>query len=227
MTPEQRARFERHGWIHWRGALGKTVGPLRERVLAELKRSGKGMRHPVKDIPVFQQISKLSSMIRIPDLHACIATPEIVSAMRALAAPEQLQQASDAQLLLSPPRQGEWTLARLNWHTDLSAPGNRLPGIQLFVLIDDVLPKGGGTLAISGSHVQPRLARADAMDIRALLKREADPRKALTERGFSIVEMTGAAGDVYLMDMRLLHTPSVNASPRPRIMATQRFLATE
>lgn len=39
-----------------------------------------------------------------------------------------------------------------------------------------------------------------------------------------LVEMCGRAGDVYLMDMRVLHTPSANAAARPRLMATTRFL---
>jgi ectoine hydroxylase-related dioxygenase (phytanoyl-CoA dioxygenase family) len=46
----------------------------------------------------------------------------------------------------------------------------------------------------------------------------------LHELGIAIVEMPGRAGDVYLMDMRLLHTPSINATKNVRMMATTRFL---
>ena len=35
--------------------------------------------------------------------------------------------------------------------------------------------------------------------------------------------MSGRAGDVFLMDMRVLHTPSVNLSSHIRMMATTRF----
>ena len=48
-------------------------------------------------------------------------------------------------------------------------------------------------------------------------------QRALDEYGLSIIEMSGKAGDVYLMDMRLLHTPSINATKNIRMMATARF----
>ena len=39
-----------------------------------------------------------------------------------------------------------------------------------------------------------------------------------------VVELHGAPGDVVFTDLRLLHTIAPNASPRPRIMATQRYV---
>jgi hypothetical protein len=39
-----------------------------------------------------------------------------------------------------------------------------------------------------------------------------------------VVELCGEGGDVFLMDMRLLHTLAPNASRVPRLMATQRFV---
>jgi hypothetical protein len=39
-----------------------------------------------------------------------------------------------------------------------------------------------------------------------------------------VVEMTGEAGDVYFMDLRMLHTVAPNALRIPRLMITQRFL---
>jgi len=39
-----------------------------------------------------------------------------------------------------------------------------------------------------------------------------------------VVELTGAPGDVWLMDLRALHSASMNTSSRPRVMVTQRFL---
>jgi len=40
--------------------------------------------------------------------------------------------------------------------------------------------------------------------------------------GITLVEMSGQADDVFLMDMRLLHTPPINATDRLRMMATCR-----
>jgi ectoine hydroxylase-related dioxygenase (phytanoyl-CoA dioxygenase family) len=39
-----------------------------------------------------------------------------------------------------------------------------------------------------------------------------------------VVELTGAPGDLWLMDIRALHTAAPNASTAPRLMMTWRFL---
>jgi hypothetical protein len=41
--------------------------------------------------------------------------------------------------------------------------------------------------------------------------------------GLELIGMCGGAGDVILMDQRLLHTPSVNATDHVRMMATARY----
>lgn len=46
----------------------------------------------------------------------------------------------------------------------------------------------------------------------------------LRDFGLKVIEMSGQAGDVYLMDMRTLHTPAINDSNRIRMMATCRCL---
>jgi len=38
------------------------------------------------------------------------------------------------------------------------------------------------------------------------------------------VELCGAPGDAYLVDLRVLHAAAPNASDRPRMMATHRFI---
>jgi hypothetical protein len=50
------------------------------------------------------------------------------------------------------------------------------------------------------------------------LRRNLDPSTA------EIVEMHGNAGDVYVMDMRVVHSPSINARNKARMMLTCRFL---
>jgi len=41
--------------------------------------------------------------------------------------------------------------------------------------------------------------------------------------GIEIIEMPCRAGDVFLMDLRILHTPSVKSTKNVRMMATTRF----
>jgi ectoine hydroxylase-related dioxygenase (phytanoyl-CoA dioxygenase family) len=38
------------------------------------------------------------------------------------------------------------------------------------------------------------------------------------------MELSGEPGDAYFTDLRLLHTGAPNASNRPRMMVTQRFV---
>ena len=38
-----------------------------------------------------------------------------------------------------------------------------------------------------------------------------------------VVETHGEPGDVYFVDLRVLHTPAPNSTPIPRIMLTRRF----
>lgn len=229
MTPAQHTHFHEHGWLHLRQSLGrKEIAPLKAHVLDELARlriwsSGRIQSASMRALPAFQQVAKISAAIRIESLPDRIPGRDATAMVEALA-PVRLRSAQH-QVLVSLPRQGTWTLERLNWHTDItpSAGEPGCDGIQAFVLLDDVQPKGGATLAISGSH---RLAgrQDENRRLRQHLRSGQDPTQVLGHSGLSIVEMSGQAGDVYLMDMRLLHSPSINASDRPRLMATTRFL---
>jgi hypothetical protein len=119
-------------------------------------------------------------------------------------------------------------------------------GLLAFAFLDDVEAGGGATVAIAGSQrrlhalaaaIAPAglLATGDAM---AALRRDepwfaelfaagGDPaarRRRFLDADYvsdgiplRVVELTGAAGDVVLMDPRCLHTVSANAGPRARL----------
>ncbi|MBD2108674.1 phytanoyl-CoA dioxygenase family protein [Nodosilinea sp. FACHB-13] len=227
MTPEQKSFFREKGYILLKKTLAKNqVEPIKEHILDELKRlklwsSGKSLSASVKKMPAFQQIAKLSGMIKQNDLHAKViaqaASSAIASLTEAKVAPTQ------SQLLISLPNQGGWTLNGLNWHTDISSSNpHRMPGIQAFVLIDDVKPHGGATLAMAGSHLLSN--RGELSSIHEVLRGKGDVEEELRSSDLSIVEMAGQAGDLYLMDMRVLHTPSINSTTSIRMMATVRYL---
>jgi hypothetical protein len=227
MTPDQKSIFRESGYLLLKGALGKgKTEPVRNHVLEELKRlkiwsSGKTLSASIKRAPAFQQITKLSGLIKQDDLHCRVIDEHVLSAITSLAGARV--DPVHSQLLISLPHQGDWTLDGLNWHTDISAADHRrLPGIQAFVLIDDVQPRGGATLAIAGSHL---LAGREepSRRLRAILRSSEHLERELHGYDLSIVEMSGRAGDVYLMDMRLLHTPSINSTNKVRMMATVRY----
>lgn len=146
-------------------------------------------------------------------------------------------------LLFTLPNATTWTLPHQNWHLDMPRlPDGGVPGVQIFAFLETVEPEGGGTLAVTGSHrVGNTRARINSGDLRKQLKREpyfaalmadstGDRLHFLHKVGrvgnveLQVVEMTGAPGDVYFMDLRLLHTIAPNARPIPRLMLTQRYL---
>ena len=226
MTPSQADSFTRLGYLRLEGFHSrKLVGGIRQKVVAELKRLGisaDGQRLPksLKDIPIFQQIGRLSSLVRVPGLHQALVTPALLDCVARLGGQEP-SDIQETQLLLSPAHQAAWSLKALNWHVDV-AGRNRLPGIQAFFLIDDVAPHGGATLALAGSHRAGGSRAGAAPSVRDILKSSADVERDLRGLDVNIVEMSGFAGDVFLMDMRVLHTPSVNATKSVRMMATSR-----
>ncbi|MFD4837459.1 phytanoyl-CoA dioxygenase family protein [Achromobacter sp. NPDC058515] len=225
MTPLQTDFFFDQGYLLLKGFHPKKrMSAIRQSLLDELKRLSGGGSTPgsLHRLPVFQQIGKLSSLVKSPGLHEALMTGELVDHVARLAgrAPVAIQA---TQLLLSPARQGPWTLQGLNWHVDAKArTPDLLPGIQAFFLIDDVAPRGGATLALAGSH----RAAASGSPLREALRAGVDLERKLQELGITVVEMAGRAGDVFLMDMRLLHTPSINSTANVRMMATSRCLLT-
>lgn len=228
MNGDQLAAFRADGIVALSGALRREqYEPVRAHVLQELRRlgitsGGKAKSSAIKQLPMFQQIGRLSQSIRYDGLREKLVRPELLQQMRKLAGHAALS-AQDPQLLISPPHQGEWTLTGLNWHVDVAPPPDgRSPGVQMFALIDDVAPHGGGTLAVAGSQTMRRGGREYGELVEALRQGEAGMER-LVKAGCRLVEMSGKAGDVYLMDLRVLHSPSVNESAMPRLMATARY----
>lgn len=138
------------------------------------------------------------------------------------------------------PRPGPaWQVPHQAWHVDEpTAPGQAAPwGVLGFAVLDEIAPGGGATVAIAGSH--RRLAGLGApgaglitTDL-ALAALAAEPgwREVLTGAppattrswrdgavDLEVRELTGAAGDLILMDPRVLHTISANRSTRPRLV---------
>lgn len=223
MRNDESAAFASSGFVRLGGFHPRErVEPIRRAVLEQLKHvhRGRGLPRSLRSLPAFQQIAALSRSVEVPGLHAALMTPELSAIVAGLGgrSPGNVQA---TQLLLSPPQQGAWTLQGLNWHVDVAADARGpVPGVQAFFLIDDVAPHGGATLALAGSH-RPEV---DGPALRRMLRMSTHLEQDLDRIGIGIIEMAGRAGDVFLMDMRLLHTPSINATRSARIMATTRCL---
>ena len=131
---------------------------------------------------------------------------------------------------------------RFAWHVDVERlPEDGVTGVQFFTFLDTVEPGGGATVAVTGSHrlvndgtrmrfeeVKTELARRSFF--RDLFSRDATPRDTLGAVGradgvdLQVVELVGQPGDVYVMDLRVLHSRSPNTRETARMMVTQRLL---
>jgi hypothetical protein len=189
---------------------------------------------------------------RHPDVEALLEEPTLCSAVDALlgggcAFDRTVHRRP--QVLFTLPNSDVWTVPA-GWHVDIPrlASGKR-PGVQLFTFLDRVETRGGGTLVIAGSHRLLNEKRFMRMkELRHLLCREdyfrnlyseappasaQDRARLLHESGLvgnvvvEVVELTGAPGDAYFTDLRVLHAIAPNATDRPRIMATHRFIRTD
>lgn len=219
--------FATTGYAALRGFHPKSlVAGLRRQIQDEVARVSANVASwkLVRQLPPFQQVVKLSTLVKVRDLHRTLVTPELTKVIASLVGRVSYT-AQDAQLLLSPPQQGAWKLEGLSWHVDVATERlGTLPGVQAFFLLDDVAPHGGATLALAGSHRAPSPAAQSRNHLRALVKTSTDLQRDLQGLDVEVIEMSGRAGDVFLMDMRVLHTPSVNSSKHLRAMATCRFI---
>lgn len=219
--------FASSGYVALRGFYSKSqLAGLRRQILDEVGRisANAGAWKSLRKLPAFQQVTRLSALVKVHNLHQTLATAELIGLVTYLARKPPLM-TQDAQFLLSPPNQGAWKLEGLNWHVDVTAKlQEQVPGVQVFFLLDDVAPHGGATLALAGSHLHRPNTAGAAAGLREVLRTSTDLKHDLQRSKIEIVEMSGRAGDVFLMDMRVLHTPSVNSSKNLRMMATCRFL---
>ncbi len=149
------------------------------------------------------------------------------------------------QPLFTLPNADSWQVPHAAWHLDVPRLQQcGIPGVQIFTFLDTVSPTGGGTLVVAGSHRLPNGSdRISSKDVRRKLKNEpyfrdlmskgvGERNRFIREAGYcgdvelQVVELCGEPGDVYFIDLRVLHTASPNATEVPRIMLTRRYFLT-
>lgn len=181
---------------------------------------------------------------RHPEVEALIRLPRITELVTDLLDGAEVDHKvyPRPQVLASLPNSGPWALPS-GWHTDLPrlAKGGS-PGFQMFMFLDSVGRRGGGTLAVAGSHRLLNTGRnLRVNEITTALRTEPffqhlfNSSLDATDRGalpigrvngtrLEVVEFVGEPGDAWLMDLRVLHAAAPNCSDRPRLMATHRFV---
>ena len=194
-----------------------------------------------------KEISRSSKSLRP------ILTERVLSYARNLVSGDEVEMSPPiTQFLFTAPRSyvmnhdgrwnGEWEVPRSIWHLDM--PRSRSigpPGPEMFTFLNKVEPEGGGTLILAGSHrLLNDVDYLSSKGVKRKLKRHAyfreltgkgdgDRSRFLEEIGdidnvpVKVVELTGDPGDVYFVDLRLLHSLGANTSDQPRMMIAQRM----
>ena len=194
-----------------------------------------------------KEISRSSKSLRP------ILTERVLSYARNLVSGDEVEMSPPiTQFLFTAPRSyvmnhdgrwnGKWEVPRNMWHLDM--PRSRSigpPGPEMFTFLNKVEPKGGGTLILAGSHrLLNDVDYLSSKGVKRKLKRHAyfreltgkgdgDRSRFLEEIGYidnvpvKVVELTGDPGDVYFVDLRLLHSLGANTSDQPRMMIAQRM----
>ena len=151
-------------------------------------------------------------------------------------------------LITFPESTGRWDVPYTSWHLDLPASGSlaELPAMRLFTCLQPLHHGVGATLVVAGSHLLvKKLVQRNAgrqlrsADVREALIRSYPWMRALCSRSetadrigrfmdvsaaavdgsaLRVIEMTGEAGDVFLVHPFILHAPSPNCGDVPRMV---------
>ena len=254
LSAEQRQEFEARGLLWLRAAVDpQAVARLRDRVWEHLAQTG---AVPKSLPPRFAvNASRFTRLARQLDF-AKTWGESVVGVIDALLGPGAWtvpHQAGQLLMMTWPDPGGVWTLPRKSWHLDYPAPtaAARVPGVQVFLFVDRIEPRGGGTLFAAGSHrLVDALRRRHAPDwpgasseVRRSLARDVPWLRALwsertgTDRiarfmggvtasgggELQVVEAVGEPGDVLAMHPWTLHAPAPNCGTRPRMLLTERI----
>ena len=188
----------------------------------------------------------------VRSLTARVKGPRLTAALDQLLGPNQWQYPKKwGGLLISPPDPppARWTLTDRFWHWDPP-----LEGAVIFGLLSDIAPRCGGTLLLEGSsrvlhdwlsqrpsdHVRkPRRLRNEFLASHPFLRRlsgrdrvDNDPEDLLAPhvdeqgRRLRVAEVSGHAGDVFVIHSSLLHARAVHTGSTPRFLGIEHIATT-
>jgi ectoine hydroxylase-related dioxygenase (phytanoyl-CoA dioxygenase family) len=256
LTTDERVEFEARGVVRLRGAVDPEVaGALRERLLAFIAERRLAPESPPPGFALTASgTAALLTSIGFEEVWGArvFAVLDDLLGRGGWHVPKQAGQ----MLAMTFPRVGApWELPHKSWHLDYTAPGaaRGIPGVQVFLCLDEIAPGGGGTLVAAGVHrlidaIRRREGsewRGRSLEIRRALQREVPwIRDVATLRAgedriarfmakatrvknvaLQVVELVGEPGDVYAMHPWMLHAASPNCGSRPRLGLTERIHA--
>ncbi|MBL8555330.1 MAG: phytanoyl-CoA dioxygenase family protein [Phenylobacterium sp.] len=246
LTPEQHAQYEREGVVRLPGAVPP---PAVEAMVATLWRRLAGRHGIRRDHRESWHTANPAQLAAHNDDFAAMASPQVLAVIDQLLGPGGWKPPPrwGLPLVTLPGFTARWDVPHKLWHLDLPAAPEPPRVARVFLLLSPLAAGGGGTGYVAGSHrVLHDLARETGRTLKS-----GDARKLLTARepwfealftrrpgedriarfmqagGMAggapvrVGEMTGEAGDVYVMDPLILHGTMPNAAATPRLMLTE------
>jgi Phytanoyl-CoA dioxygenase (PhyH) len=240
------AHFRECGWMRVPHAFGsEAAAAMRDAVWDALAAIGIYRGRPstwtVKR-PVRLQHLKVDPVFRAVGSKILFAAIDAVLEGRTYKAPGDW-----GAFFIAFPSNAEWGIATSGWHLDANymSPLWPMGGVKTHALFSDIVPRGGGTQIVSGSHrlvhkwfkEHPPPSSARGAELRKLLQSNPYIRDLHTEGDpdariarfmehaeevdgvpLQVVENTGEAGDVILLHPLVLHVAAPNNSVDPRFM---------
>lgn len=237
--------FHEHGWMRVESALpAASAAAMRDAVWAALASVGIHRDRPstwTVERPSHLQALKNHAAFR---WHA---DDSLQQAIKAILGPSCHPPDHWGAVFIAFPGSEPWGVPTRGWHIDANYRSQLNPsrGVKTLALFGEVEPRGGGTQVVAGSHrlvanwfaTNPPPADARSAALRRLLlsqpyigdlHRAGDPAERIARfigraedaEGIrlQVVELAGAAGDVFLMHPLLMHAAAPNNSGRPRFM---------
>lgn len=255
LSEEQLSQFEREGVLKLEQLVSSEgVARARQAVLRPLAALGLWRdgnwslnAHPRPAWPATGLKPARDIGHRHPEVEALIEEPGVKAVVERLLGGATFDRKvyPRPQILASLPNSGPWVLPN-GWHTDVPRlASGACPGVQLFTFLEAVESQGGGTLVVAGSHRLLNDGRGlRVKEITSALRSEPFFQELFRLRGpgvdteifplgrvdgtrVRVMELTGEPGDVWLMDLRILHAAAPNSTDRPRLMVTHRFIRTD
>jgi len=236
------------GWVRVPAVLSRpAVDSVADAVWAYF--AGRGIDRARRETWPVGLVTKHQALKKARVFDAFGASPATADAITKVVGERSWDGGPWGPALVTFPQPGPWTVPHKIWHFDLPGRGDpdRIDVVRLFGYVSDVVPQGGGTLIVEGSHELVRRMVAESpgqdagssSDIRKRLFRSHPWFQALGHEGgeartaqfmrdgdevdgvrVRVAELTADAGDVVAMHPWTLHNFSMNVADQPRLMVT-------
>ncbi|HKD24031.1 MAG TPA: phytanoyl-CoA dioxygenase family protein [Rhizomicrobium sp.] len=249
LSPEQAAEFERAGMLHIPNFFPRrTMADMAARIWANLS-ARFGIDRARRETWTKERPAQFQALIESGAFDGL--APGLHTIADAFLGEDAWEPPSHICLPLVTFPSGGWDVPHTMWHIDQPPEDTiaRPQIVRVFVLLEQVGAKGGGTCYVEGSHrviadraaaLRQRLRSAEVKDVlkqdawfAALFSAQAGNRESrfMSDGGLAwsvpvrVKETVGEPGDVYVMHPAMLHTAAPNGLNVPRMMLGQSLVS--